>query len=551
MNISSYKIIFALLLSSVLLACSRKSDNQALLQADAMIWTQPEVALAILEKEDYNGFTDGDKAYYSLLITQARYRCGKTFNDDDDNNISFSELYYSTSNWTTNEVYRNRYARALLYHGAVYEALDSALQAMRLYHSCIEVASQADHQVLAQAYMRLGVVLYENAIQNDLSENYFNQAQYHYAKIGDKAHIATALGYKGSIYRVIRHDKAHATLDSAILFAKEAGVMSEYAENLCLLSRCLYFDSLYDRSITKAKLALPYADEDLYSDLAFNLALDYSRLGVTDSAEYWFPKDYDVDNPKMKILSLEYKIINAEKQGNFQKVLFFVREQDKINEQLQYTTLRENLVNYNLMSDINTIGSLRQNADLKGRIIKIVSYSLLSVVCLSILFFGVYFYRRRKEQRKWRFIIKKLNDENALLQHSTKIKDEFNKDTIIEIEKALNNEYIMLDAFSRLAIMGVNYKEFRENFNEVLLLQGDRLKAMEADMSRLVDIREKGLMSRLKYECPGMSSKECLLLEMTLLGFSTAQIAVCLGYGSAASVRKIKQRLLTKIDVSV
>jgi len=62
--------IFYLLFAVILLTTSCSRTNDRLLQAEQLIESSPDSAMAILNTYNYNNLTDKDKALYGLLYVQ-------------------------------------------------------------------------------------------------------------------------------------------------------------------------------------------------------------------------------------------------------------------------------------------------------------------------------------------------------------------------------------------------------------------------------------------------------------------------------------------------
>ena len=64
-----------------------------LVAADSLMWIAPDSALATLTAID-SLTGEGDRAYYALLMTQARYKCYADITASDDSAITRAIDYY-------------------------------------------------------------------------------------------------------------------------------------------------------------------------------------------------------------------------------------------------------------------------------------------------------------------------------------------------------------------------------------------------------------------------------------------------------------------------
>ena len=114
--------------------------------------------------------TDSQKAYYYLLLTQARYKNDVVATQDDE--INFSVRYYADSKD------ENKYMRSLLYQGAVSEELGHLDKAVDCYHQVECMAANLDSFHLAYSKMRMAFLYLSYPIgANTIALNKFVEAE--------------------------------------------------------------------------------------------------------------------------------------------------------------------------------------------------------------------------------------------------------------------------------------------------------------------------------------------------------------------------------------
>lgn len=106
-------------------------------------------ALVLLNAVDPSGLkTESDKAFYALLMTQARYRNYIVASSDSLINVALN-YYHSHADK------QERLINSLIYKGAVMEELGQADEAMRYFKRALELIPADDYY--NQGYVRLRI----------------------------------------------------------------------------------------------------------------------------------------------------------------------------------------------------------------------------------------------------------------------------------------------------------------------------------------------------------------------------------------------------------
>ncbi len=146
-------ILAAMVLGAVAPGCRHEPRyDSRLTAADSLLREDPDSALAMLEalapdspvaRSDGEGgidFSDADRAYHALLLTQARYKCYVTATSDSDINLA---LAYFRAHPADHE----KLTRAYIYKGAVMEELGHPDSAM-LYYKTAEANAAPDDYLI-------------------------------------------------------------------------------------------------------------------------------------------------------------------------------------------------------------------------------------------------------------------------------------------------------------------------------------------------------------------------------------------------------------------
>ena len=115
--------IISTLLAIAAFACGEAHYDSRLTAIDSIIDVSPDSALAELRALDYKSLSGSDnRAYYALLLTQARYKCYDSIPSTDTIEIAVTQF---TSNGD-----REKLTRSLIYKGATIEELQDLTNAI-------------------------------------------------------------------------------------------------------------------------------------------------------------------------------------------------------------------------------------------------------------------------------------------------------------------------------------------------------------------------------------------------------------------------------------
>lgn len=195
--IHSRNIIIVLLAVFALMSVSCHHDNatmQQLSRIDSMVYHQGErEALPILQEMDAKGFNNEEKAFHSLLLTMAQYKCYQPFTSDSV--ISDVVDHYSKSGDKV------KYLKALVAQGCVLEDLGNLDKAVETYHKAEEIKPIADTAITAYAKLRLGILYQENIVgAKTIAIEKYKEALDLYQFLNDKHYQMLCLSIIGAIY---------------------------------------------------------------------------------------------------------------------------------------------------------------------------------------------------------------------------------------------------------------------------------------------------------------------------------------------------------------
>lgn len=299
-------LIFLLATITTTIGCSRAPrHNSQLVLADSLMSFSPDSALTIIKTLDYDTLTnEEDRAYYNLILTQARYKCYLDITAQDDSVISHAVEYYRHHNHM-----REKLVRAFLYKGAVMEELHHPDSAMFYYKTAETIVYEKDYPNLGQINTRIGNLYRLYYADKQICYDKYKQALSCYKRTGNKQLQLACLLNMGICSGVIHNDDFTQLINQAEQLAIELNDSATYYLCQELLCRNLYY---HDHSLDKAKLIAfnclhnyrRYVNNSLFIDLADI----YAYYGMPDSARYYlnFLTDNDNQNSNNEVRTRKY-----------------------------------------------------------------------------------------------------------------------------------------------------------------------------------------------------------------------------------------------------
>ena len=114
-----------------------RSYDSRLEAADSLVASQPDSALRILRDVGFDSMcSDADRAYFALLLTQAKYKCDESITSTDTIDIAVD--YFSGGSDADKRL------RSLIYRGASFTDMGEITAAMEAYKQAEAAASPDD-----------------------------------------------------------------------------------------------------------------------------------------------------------------------------------------------------------------------------------------------------------------------------------------------------------------------------------------------------------------------------------------------------------------------
>ena len=412
MNKTFVGFIFLLFLVGGVASCQRSSSPYpySLRYADSLMEISPERTLAYLRKLDVSTYSAGDRAYFSLLFTQATDKNMLSLLPCDSLIDTALDYYVKKDgvNW----------ARAWLYKGRIQKKMNMTEQALK---SCFTALQGVEGNTGEE--LKLKGMLYE-----DMGSIYLHQSLYQKAfdafyrsyqcdsLLNDHKVLMYSLSNMGWV-RVVEGKEKEALfyLDQALELAlalKDSIFMSDIYQRMSL--NCENVDSAF----MYARLAGNYLTEKNDSISYYSLWLTFGELYLDkqelDSAEYYLKRTLDIADFKRKILA-SYSLAEVEKiRGNYERAFEY---------QSYYGYNIDSIFSLNKASDIERLAykydseaKVAKEKESRRFLVQQLCYGgVLFVLVIAIIFQRIY-RQRRIAQLQYEQRIAHLNEQTALSQ---------------------------------------------------------------------------------------------------------------------------------------
>lgn len=412
MNKTFVGFIFLLFLVGGVVSCQRSSSPYpySLRYADSLMEISPERTLAYLRKLDVSTYSAGDRAYFSLLFTQATDKNMLSLLPCDSLIDTALDYYVKKDgvNW----------AKAWLYKGRIQKKMNMTAQALK---SCFTALQGVEGNTGEE--LKLKGMLYE-----DMGSIYLHQSLYQKAfdafyrsyqcdsLLNDHKVLMYSLSNMGWV-RVVEGKEKEALfyLDQALELAlalKDSIFMSDIYQRMSL--NCENVDSAF----MYARLAGNYLTEKNDSISYYSLWLTFGELYLDkqelDSAEYYLKRTLDIADFKRKILA-SYSLAEVEKiRGNYERAFEY---------QSYYGDNIDSIFSLNKASDIERLAykydseaKVAKEKESRRFLVQQLCYGgVLFVLVIAIIFQRIY-RQRRIAQLQYEQRIAHLNEQTALSQ---------------------------------------------------------------------------------------------------------------------------------------
>ena len=522
--------------------------DQRLMKADSLLQNIHDSHLALeqlngLQRNSLSG--EGNKAYYDLLLTQARYKC--YIKATSDSNINRALKYY-----TQHSDEQDKLLRAYIYKGAVMEELGKPDSAMTMYKQAETVILPTDYFNQGYVKMRMGDLYNQHHAYGGRNIEKLEQALERFRRAQDTHYQIVCLKDLGAMYRGTNTDKAEEKLNEAIALATSANDTNNLINsrnNLAYLYFMMgqkdktYYSKAYKELQHIKRFRLKGLPENVYT----TFACVYANLGMPDSA-LWY---------------LQLAQVGTDRDSSYFQSNNYLEPMSQIakarGDSLNYLKLsyRSDRNSFSSLSDSNIVNIMYAENDFdhelsrkqaqeqrkaRNTLIAVISAVILSLLALALLFY-------RRAHRYDRLIVELKDQSQSQMNDLSDLQGNIS-------EMKINDERLKGFISSHMGMMRemieACYHEpnnrIAENMKRIVKFQ-DSNKDNWVKLYDYIDMEHNNIMTHTRNTYPQLNDRDLLLLALTSMGFSYIQTAIIMGYSNATSVSVIKQRLAQKMGL--
>ena len=576
----SQNLIIPLLLFCLALTCCHGGSDTATMRELSAIDSllskarQYELAQQRLDSLHPDDFNQGERAYYSLLLTQSHY---KNYIDDTTDAIINEAVDYYEHHGD-----REKYTRALLYRGCVYQMMGDAEKAIVSYKDAENAAENGDLENKAFAKLRLATLYADNSNYADLKIRKYKEALDLYNQLGDKHYQIVCLTDMGGYYRSLPDKR-----DSALYYINQAIQLSEAEHENWFLFQNLYqraemyclISKEYDKAKVDILKAIEAGKDEIDHPRAHYVAAEtYLNLGRPDSALYYLnhvPASGMMANhtsDTVMYCRLMSEIAKANKDWN-QYTTYYDRA-NEMADSILVTNVNKNYLAIEKKYDIQLeeLKKVKSESRTRGAILLA---ALLALAALGVTFLA-WRYRNRLKMKENEAEMLRADLDGSLLglekmqvsidayeQKLKKAQDEMQSNqTQLDALKAKQRQSdemrTIVDGQIRIVhqLMEQSYQydsnTFARKFMELMTMPeaGGDNDSYWANLQTLVnDLHNNVLLDAQQMAGGTLREDEINYLALYCCGFSRTVIMICMKYKSLTTISNKKIQIARKLGV--
>lgn len=532
-------LFFFLLITISLFNSCRKGEhviNPALLLADSLMQSRPDSSLYLLEQiSDPQKIKNADRAFYNLLLTQAKYK--NCILLQNDSSIQIAVDYYKKN------VDKERLAKSYFYLGCVYLEQKKLPTAIDFYLKAIDVMPEGRDSIFSSMiYSHLGDCYSEQDL-NKTALSMYKKA--HTLCVGwDSLRTCYNLKNIGNAFLLERQ------WDSAYYYYQQALPIAFSLNNSGLLS------AIYKNMATLYNEQNKFVD----ADACISRALGYLSEGESYMAACSIKGDI-MDNMNKKDSAVHYWTIGAGSSNAYVKTSSYhslFLESKRMEDWESSTLYADSFITFydsiQIMNDRVEIDRLMDN-----HLVELHRYKLtaknqrvvgsLVIVFLSLVFILImlYFWRDRLRQKKYVSLQQQLmeNRTETMLLHEES--DDMTKDRNIELYKLEEERFAICMSLFRTTNGYKKLCELKESTPKarILIVTNYRLKIISDIRRTFVDV-----MTDFKECCTTLTNDDLLYCILVLLD-TPKEVIWDVMSSTPDAMKTRKSRIKNKMDTKL
>ena len=532
----SMVIWLVVVLVAVVTGCSgaHRYDGR-LVAADSLMRSDPDSALALLEALPVDSLTtEGDRAYCGLLISQARYKAYVTATSDSDINRALS--YYRAHSGE-----REKLTRAYIYKGAVMEELGHPDSAMYYYKSAEATAAPDDYFNLGYSKMRMGSLYNDYYSMNGREIEKYEEAIHYFRMSCDTAYLLTAMNNLACFYRDSKPKEAETLLMQASEIAISINDTNKLNYCKSALTLLFFYQERYEEAQQLIRQVIANPNLILGSDFFFSAANVYSRLGLRDSALLFLNYAKQIsDDSDFKRINYLYSLSElALADGDTITYLRLSQESEFIADSLKSNV--EKLIIYNVDQEYDK--EVAKSIKKKQVLTKWLSIAMLIMSFVMLIVILLVHYRK---SHRYDQLVNELKQEAI----------EANSQQSFGFKPAITDQHLRNFVNEHTAMMRDVIEEcyhaptsiLSKNIQKIIKYQ-EKNKDAWVNLFPYIDMENNNIITETQKNFPQLDEKEIMIVALTTMGYSCAQIAIILGYSRAQGITTIRNRVAKKMGI--
>lgn len=528
---------FLLITISVFSSCKREVDaiNPALLLIDSLMQSRPDSSLYLLEQfSDLQKIKNADKAFYNLLLTQAKY---KNYVLQNDSSIQIAIDYYK------NNRDKEKLAKSYFYLGCVYLEQKKLPAAIDFYLKAVDVMPEGRNPVFSSMiYSHLGDCYSEQDL-NKIALSMYEKA--HTLCVGwDSLRTCYNLKNIGNAFLLERQwDSAYYYYQQALPIAfslNHSGLLSAIYKNMATIynEQNKFVDA--DTCISRA---LDYLSEGEGYTAACSIKGDImDKMNKKDSAAYYWSIGAGSSNAYVKTSSYHSLFLESKRMKDWESSTLYADSFITFYDSIQIMNDRAEI---DRLMDNHLVELHRYKLTAKNQ--RVVGSLVIVFLSLAFILIMLYFWRDRLRQKKYVSLQQQLieNRIETMLLHEES--DDMTKDNNMELYKLEEERFAICMSLFRATNGYQKLCELKESTpkTRILLIADYRLKIISDIRRTFVDV-----MTDFKERYTTLTSNDLLYCILVFLN-TPKEVIWDLMRSTPDAMKTRKSRIKNKMDTKL
>ena len=418
--------------------------------------------------------------------------------------------------------------------------------AMKNFKVAEETAAPDDYFNLGYAKMQMGGMYNDYYTIGGQETVKYEEALECFKKTKDSLYILICLNNLGCMYRETMPKKAESMLLEASSLARDLHDTIRMNYNNLSLVVHYFYQGRYEEARQRIWEISTFDANKSDFKAHFTAANVYARLSILDTAELYINRARQNCSDVGPLYRMYYLQSLSELALAKRDTVASIRlglESQRIEDSLKSDNKKLEILHVEVSHDKETV-TKKQNAHKNT----ISSYQwLIALLALVIVFLPVFLYRRAHHYDK---LIQELKEENKNQSIDLKtLQQNINELKINDIE-------LKGFIFSHIDMMCKVIEEcyhlpqgpLSKEIRKIVRFQ-DKKSGIWSKLYQYLDLQYNNIMSETKERFPQLEEKDLLMIALTCMGYSCAQIAIVLDYSSSSGISTIRKRIAEKMGL--